>query len=64
MIKRANGTVVTLLHQNAPLGSGVNELTLDLNGLTPHPTKGNGKKGSITTFSSMKSAKVAAGRGL
>jgi hypothetical protein len=53
IVKSANGTMVTLLHQNAPKGAPVSEGTLDLNWLTPHP-KGNGKNGNITAFYPMK----------
>lgn len=38
IVKSANGSVVTLLHQNAPIGSGVSELTLDMNWLVPPRT--------------------------
>jgi len=47
IIKSANGSVVTMLHQNAPLGSPVHEDTLDLRLLT---TKKDGTKGTLTAF--------------
>jgi hypothetical protein len=47
IIKSADGSVVTILHQNAPLGSPVHEDTLDLRLLT---AKKDGTKGTLTTF--------------
>jgi len=47
IIKSASGSVVTMLHQNAPLGSPVHEDTLDLRLLT---TKKDGTKGTLTSF--------------
>ena len=53
IIKSANGTMVTLLHQNAGGDGKVREDTLDLTWLRPH-AKGNGKNGHITVFSPRK----------
>jgi hypothetical protein len=47
IIKSVNGSIVAMLHQNAPLGSPVHEDTLDLRLLT---AKKDGSKGTLTAF--------------
>jgi hypothetical protein len=47
IIESADGSVVTILHQNAPLGSPVHEDTLDLRLLT---NQKDGTRGTLTAF--------------